>query len=128
MPRCAGHKPDGTQCSRLVSGPHQFCFAHDPSKAEARSRYAASGGRGKASKEVRTLKGELRELIADVKSGDVDRNDAAAMISGYRALHAYLELERRVQEQEQLEARLQALEDAQAKPSSAGNGGRVTWG
>jgi hypothetical protein len=77
---------------------------------------------------VRTLKAELKALIADVKSGDVDRNDAAAMISGYRALHAYLELERRVQEQEQLEARLQALEDAQDAQTAQGNpGGRLTW-
>jgi hypothetical protein len=108
----------------LVSASRTYCFSHDPSKAETRSRNAAAGGRGKASKEVRTLKGEIKALIADVRSGDVDRNDAAAMISGYRALHAYLELERRVQEQDELESRLAALEASQVADS--GNG-RASW-
>jgi hypothetical protein len=108
-----------------VSASREYCFAHDPSKAEARSRNAAAGGRGKASKEVRTLKAEIKALIADVRSGAVDRSDAAAMISGYRALHAYLDLERRVEEQDELLRRLEDLEAAQT--STAGNGARTTW-
>lgn len=124
MPRCQAKTRDGTPCERIVSASHAFCFAHDPSKAEARSRNAAAGGRGKASKEVRTLKAEIKGVIADVKSGDLDRNDAGVMVSGYRALKDFIELERRVAEQDQLLARLERLEAEQG----AQNGGRVTWG
>jgi hypothetical protein len=99
------------------------CFSHDPSKREARSRVAASGGRGKGVKEVRTLKAEVRELISDVRSGAVDRADAATMISGYRALRDFIELERRVKESDELEARIAELERA-ADEINATNGAR----
>jgi hypothetical protein len=123
MPRCIGHTPDGSRCGRIVGAEQSYCYSHDPRRAEERSRNAAAGGRGKASKEIRDLKGEIKRVIADVRGGDLDRNDAAAMISGYRALHAYLELERRVAEQDELLARLLALEEAQC----AQNGARA-WG
>jgi hypothetical protein len=125
MPRCIGHKPDGGRCGRIVGAEHSYCYSHDPGRADERSRNAAAGGRGKASKEVRDLKAEIKAVIADVKSGALDRNDAAAMISGYRALRDYLELERRIAEQDELLARLVALEEAQASP---GGGTGRAWG
>ena len=36
--------------------------------------------------EVRDLKEEIRNLIADVRSGRIDRNDAGVIIQAYRAL------------------------------------------
>jgi hypothetical protein len=42
----------------------------------------------KATKEMLNLKGEIGSVIARVKDVNLDRNDAAAMIRGYRALKA----------------------------------------
>jgi hypothetical protein len=55
---------------------------------------ASRGGRGKSNKEVSALKGEIKTMIADVRAGDLDRNDAAGMIQGYRALKDFIALER----------------------------------
>ena len=112
MPRCAAITRAGTPCERIVRSPDRFCFAHDPDESERRSRNAATGGRSKASAEVRKLKAEIRTLIADVREGSVDRNDAGTMIAGYRALRDYIELERRVVETDELMARLAQLEEA----------------
>src|SRR3954466_9130112 len=51
MARCVGKKADGTPCERIVGESNRFCFAHDPTKVEARKRSAAKagkvGGRGR---------------------------------------------------------------------------------
>jgi hypothetical protein len=70
---------------------------------------ASRAGRSKPSREVAALKGELRALIADVKSGELDRNDAAVMVQAYRALKDFIELERRVKETDDLQAELEEL-------------------
>jgi hypothetical protein len=94
-----------------VAGAHdEFCHLHDPARSEARRRSARRAGKAKpSSREVRDLKGEIRDVIADVKSGDLDRNDAAVMIQGYRALKDYIALERQVRETDELAAEIEEL-------------------
>ncbi len=70
---------------------------------------ASKAGRSKPSREVAALKEELRALIADVKVGDLDRNDAAVMIQGYRALKDLIALERQVRETDELAAEIEEL-------------------
>ncbi len=57
------------------------------------------------------LKGEIKQLIADIKAKDLDRNDGAVMIQGYRVLASYIELERRIKETDQLAAELEAIKE-----------------
>lgn len=85
------------------------CWAHAPENANRRRRTASRGGKGTANTEVRDLKQEVRDLIAAVKDGDQDRNDAAVMLQGYRVLKDYLELERRVRETDELQAEIEEL-------------------
>jgi hypothetical protein len=59
--------------------------------------------------EVRDLKEEIRNLIADVRSGRIDRNDAGVIIQAYRALKDLIELERRMKETDQLAAEIEEL-------------------
>jgi hypothetical protein len=94
-----------------VTGAHdEFCHLHDPARSEARRRSARRAGKAKpSSREVRDLKGEIRDVIADVKAGDLDRNDAAVMIQGYRALKDYIALERQVRETDELAAEIEEL-------------------
>ena len=106
---CRGRKRNGEPCSLSANGPDGFCWAHSPQHAEQRRRMASRAGRSKPTAEVHLLKDEIRTLISDVKAGNLDRNDAAAMIQGYRALKDFIELERRVKETEELAAEIAAL-------------------
>jgi hypothetical protein len=107
--QCSAITRAGTRCQRPAEGQNGLCFAHDPANAAQRRRTASRGGRGKANREVAALKEEIMILIADVKGGDLDRNDAAVMIQGYRALKDFIALERQVRETDELAAEIEEL-------------------
>jgi hypothetical protein len=90
-----------------------MCWLHDPARADQRRRHASKAARSKGNREVADLKEEIKTVIGDVRGGDLDRNAAAVMIQGYRALKDLIALERQIKETESLEGRLEALEQAQ---------------
>lgn len=107
--RCRGIKRNGEPCSLSANGPDGYCWAHSPQHAEQRRKMASRAGRSKPTAEVHLLKDEIKTLISDVKAGTLDRNDAAIMIQGYRALKDFIELERRVRETDELAAQIEEL-------------------
>jgi hypothetical protein len=107
--QCNFIKASGERCRGAATGQHGLCWAHDPAHAEQRRRTASRGGRAKGNREVADLKEEIKRLIADVKGGDLDRNDAAVMIQGYRALKDYIALERQVRETDELATEIEEL-------------------
>jgi hypothetical protein len=109
MRQCSGIKADGSRCTQSVEPPETYCWHHTPKRAEERRRVASRGGRSRPSTEVRTIKDEIKTVITDVKTGDLDRNDAAVMIQGYRALKDFIALERQVKETDELAAEIQEL-------------------
>lgn len=82
---------------------------HDPDRADERHRHASRAARSKGNKEVGLLKEEIKAVIAGVRAGDLDRNDAAVMIQGYRALKDFIALERQVKETDELAAEIEEL-------------------
>jgi hypothetical protein len=110
--QCSFIKANGERCRGTVTGSHGLCWAHDPKYAEQRRRSASRGGKGKANREVAALKEELRSLIADVRSGELDRNDAAVMVQAYRALKDFIALERQVKETDELAIEIEELKRA----------------
>jgi len=62
-------------------------------------------------------------VIADVKAGELDRNDASAMIQGYRALKDYIALERQIHETDVLAAEIEEIRQIIAERE----GRRQTW-
>src|SRR5215213_142398 len=106
MPRCAGRKEDGSPCERIVGASQPYCYSHDPE----RRRNASRGGRSKANAEIAGLKAQLKKLAADVLSGKVERGAATAVNQIINSQARLLELERKIKETEELEARLEALE------------------
>ncbi len=86
-----------------------MCWLHDPARASERRAHASRAAKSKGSREVATLKEEIKSVIADVKAGDLDRNDAAVMIQGYRALKDLIALERQVRETDELAAAIEEL-------------------
>ncbi len=107
--QCSYIKASGERCRGLAVGQHGLCWSHAPENAEQRRRTASRGGRGKANREVAALKEEIKAVIAEVRQGELDRNDAAVMIQGYRALKDFIALERQVRETDELAAEIEEL-------------------
>jgi hypothetical protein len=110
MARCSGSKPDGTPCERIVGASQEYCFAHDPTKRQARKRNAAKAGASKQAREVAGLKEQLALLYSNVLAGATEPKVAAvaAQIANVRA--RVFELEAKVREQQEFAERIAALE------------------
>jgi hypothetical protein len=111
MPRCSGVKPDGTPCERIVGASQSYCYSHDPARQEERRRNAARAGRGSPNPEIREVKGLLKDLYAAVLDGRVGRQAAAVANQIANTQLRAIELERRIREQNELEGRIDELED-----------------
>jgi hypothetical protein len=109
MSTCAGIKRDGGRCTLPADASSGMCWLHDPARAGERRAHASRAARSKGNREVVTLKEEIKTVIADVRKGDLDRNDAAVMIQGYRTLKDFIALERQVKETEVLAAEVEEL-------------------
>jgi hypothetical protein len=114
-PQCQAIKANGVRCRGAATGQHGLCWAHDPANSAQRRRTASRGGRGGPTREVAELKAEVKSIMAAVQDGTLDRNIAVVVFQGYRVLHNFIELERRVKETDELEVRLLDLEDAYVK-------------
>lgn len=95
MARCSAIKPNGERCNLQAGGQHGFCWAHDPANSEKRRKIASSGGRSKASKEIRDVKGEIKALITNVIEGGVDKGRGAVALQGYNTLLRAFEVEQK---------------------------------
>ncbi len=99
MPRCTAEKPDGTLCERIVGASQTFCYAHNPQRAQARSRAASKAARSKMpGNEIAHLKEELVDLKSQVLDGAVDRQDAEAVLKIVRAIRELIEQDRKQRE------------------------------
>ena len=84
-----------------------------PKNAEQRRRRASKGGRGKANTEVRDLKSLIADLTDRVLSGELEKGKAAIANQLINTQLRAIELERKVREQEDILARIEALERRQ---------------
>jgi hypothetical protein len=110
--RCRTSKANGEPCKAPATGQHGYCWAHAPENAEQRRRIASRGGRAKANKEVRALKMEVSDIIQRIDAGDLDRNNAAVMLQGYRVLKDLVELDRRIHETEEIAREVEEIREA----------------
>jgi hypothetical protein len=103
LAKCAGIKRDGGRCRGIAIDGSDYCYAHDPDRAEERKRAAAKGGRrggrGRPASELSEIKQGVRDLIAGVLSDDaeerVDRGRAAVALQGYNTLLRAVEIGQR---------------------------------
>ena len=109
MSACAGITRSGRRCTLPADPSSGMCWLHDPARSDQRQRHASKAARSKGNKEVAALKDEIKTVIADVRAGELDRNDAAVMIQGYRALKDFIALERQVKETDELAAEIEEL-------------------
>jgi hypothetical protein len=122
--RCAAITQAGERC-RLEATTGSYCWNHAPENAEARKKRARrggkSGGNGRGGlSELAGLKTQLGELTEEVLAGDLETGRAAVANQLINTRLRAIELERKIRETEELEARVEALEQPQ-------EGGRQ-WG
>jgi hypothetical protein len=88
---------------------YDLCWNHNPNNAGKRQRAASSGGRAKASREIRDTKAAIRELIRAVKEDGFDVSRANTMNRLYQTLLQYIALERGVFREDDLAQRIREL-------------------
>jgi hypothetical protein len=113
MAVCRSTKANGEPCTLSATGPHGFCWAHDPANREKRRQMASRAARSKPSKEIATIKTELATLYADAVAGRVDKGSAAVGAQIQNVRLRCLDVERRWRELDELESRIEALEAEQ---------------
>ena len=123
MSVCRATKRDGSPCTLPSSGSEGLCWAHDPANAERRRRGQSRGGRSKPSRELAATKSQLQQMADKVLAGELDRSAAAVAGQLLNIKLRAIEQERKQREQEDLEARIEALESAQEAQRGA-----KTWG
>ena len=123
MSRCAGFKPDNSQCERIVDDRSRYCYSHDPTRKEQRRRAASKAGKSKASLgsggELAEVKANLKKLAADVLSGNAARADASVVSQVLGVYLKAVSVELKVREQEEILGRLEELEDAMNRKDAA---------
>jgi hypothetical protein len=102
-------KPKRPGCSCSASGDVKGCYHHDPARQAARKRNATKAAKAKGNKEVAIIKEEIKTAIAEVRTGELDRNKARVMFSGWSALLDYIRLERQVYVEDDLAVRIEEL-------------------
>ena len=118
--RCAGTKRDNSPCTATVEPPQRFCWWHNPVNADKRRRAASKAGKSKPSRELAGLKAQLQDLTQDVLAGELETGRAAVANQLINTRLRAIELERKIRETDELEARIEALEQPQ--------GGDRQWG
>ena len=120
MAVCRATKANGEPCTLSANGPQGLCWAHDPANRDKRRRMASRAARSKPSRELSAIKQHLSELTDDVLAGSVDRGAAAVANQLINTRLRAIELERKIKETQELEERIEALEQA--------SGGGRRWG
>ncbi len=113
-PPCPAITSAGKPCAGYVHPGKEFCPAHDPDRVEARKAAAAKAGSRKRN-EIVEVKKQLRRLANNVLSGDVDRADASVCAQILGVWLKAADLQRKVQEQDELLVRIEELEAAQGR-------------
>jgi hypothetical protein len=121
--RCGFIKGNGERCRGTATGPEGLCWAHDPANAERRSRMASRAAKSKPNRELRDVKALCEDLTERVLAGALLPGPAAVANQLINTRLRAIEQERKIKETDELEARIESLEQA----SEAGKGARK-WG
>ncbi len=110
LPRCQGVKADGSPCERIVGARQQWCYSHDPAKAEERRATASKAAKSKPLAEVAEIKQEIRTIMREIRDKELDRGDGAVLLQGAGMFLKAVATGLKVQEQQELVERLEEVE------------------
>lgn len=114
MAQCGFIKLGGVRCKATAMKGYDHCYGHRPDLAEERQRNASKGGRsgGRGRGEIADIKTLLSGLTRQVLAGEQQTGRAAVAAQLINTTLRALELERKIKETEELEARIEQLERA----------------
>jgi radical SAM superfamily enzyme YgiQ (UPF0313 family) len=116
MARCSGIRADGGRCGAQAIRSTEFCVNHHPDYEDARRRRNSKGGkrggRGRPTSELARLASRFEELADKVLSGEVERSVGAVAGQLLNGARSCVRDGMAAREQEELIARLEALEGA----------------
>jgi len=131
MSLCSGIRADGGRCRAQAISDTDWCFNHHPDYEEQRRRRATKGGkrggRGRPSVELARLQARFEELADKVLSGDIERGVGAVVGQLLNGARACVRDGLAAREQEELVARLEALEEALEANANNKSGGGRRW-
>jgi hypothetical protein len=134
LAKCSGITRAGGACKGIPIDGSQWCYVHHPDHAEERRRHGSKGGkrggRGRPQGELARLQSRFEELAESVLEGTVERGVGAVAGQLLNGARACLRDAMAAREQEELLARLEALEEglaANAGGAPSGKGGQ-RWG
>lgn len=104
--------PPRQVCGRCNPAPREAAPAHDPARQEARRRAASKAGKSKPGRELTEAKRDILEVIKGVREETIERPVGAVVFQGYNVLLKALDVERRWRETDELETRLEEMEEA----------------
>src|SRR5215207_4406317 len=117
MAGCTAITGSGSRCKGIPIDSSGLCHAHHPDRAEARKRHGSMGGkrggRGRPVVELRNIEDKLETLANDVIGGDVEPGVAAVVVQIRNGQIRAISTSLKAREQEEFEARLEALEQQQ---------------
>ena len=126
MAKCSAIKADNGRCKVEAMPGAEWCWNHHPDYEEARRRRASKGGkrggRSRPQAELSGLKAQLEDLTRDVLAGDLETGRAAVANQLINTRLRAIEQERKNRESEELEARIEALEQAQERGAGGWRG------
>jgi len=118
MAQCAAIKPDGTRCRGGATEGSEWCYNHDPAREEERRANARKGGkrggRGRPTAELQALRAENAELRDKLLEGEIEPRIVAVCIQSINVDARIVDLMLKAKDQEELEERMTALENALA--------------
>jgi hypothetical protein len=120
---CSAITLSGTRCKGIPIDASGLCHAHHPERAEARRRAGyrggVRGGRGRPISDLSRLQARFEELAEKVLTGEVKRAEGAVAGQLLNFARACVATRLKAVEQEEIIARLEALEeDLQARARS----------
>jgi len=111
LPICGKKKADGRPCERIVGAPGQPCYAHDPTRKDDRRRSASTAAKSKLSAEVVAIRAETRQIMEDLREGELDRGDANVLLQGCNILLRTVDQGRRQAEYDEVRTEMSELRE-----------------
>jgi hypothetical protein len=108
--RCSAIKRNGERCRVSVGSGAEFCWAHDPTNAQARRRITSKAGKSKPNRDLADIKRRCTDLADGVLAGTVERARAAVAGQLLNTVIRAVGVELKVREQQDLIERLEELE------------------
>ena len=128
MGQYAGITAAGSRCKAEAMPEEEWCWNHQPDYEKARRRRASKGGkrggRGRPQRETEGIKALLEDLTERVLTGDLETGPAAVANQLVNTRLRALEIERKIRESDEMEARIEELERATEGRQKGGHG----WG